>query len=73
MDYIPRQYRDRSIEKSQQLEKENDEKKEKLDDIIKKEKNSTFALQKCMKEQQIISKQLEAAEIEVKIITFIIL
>lgn len=61
------QYRDRYIEKCQQLEKENDEQKEKLNEMINKEKTSASALQRSTKEHKNLLRQLEIVEIEVQL------
>jgi len=53
------------IKKCQHLEKENDEQRDQLNELIKKEKAMALALQRYTKEHQNLLKQLEAAEIEV--------
>lgn len=60
--------RDRYVQECQQLQKENDEQRDQLNEAIKKGKETALTLQRCMKEQQNLSKQLEAAQIEVKLI-----
>lgn len=55
------------IQKCQQLEKENDKQRDQLNELIKKEKTMALALQKYTKEHQNLLKQLEVAEIEVKL------
>jgi len=57
--------RDRYIEKCQQLEKENDEQRDRLNETIKNEKALTLALRKSTKDYKDVLKQLEAVEIEV--------
>lgn len=59
------QCRDRYTKKCQQLERENDEQKDKLNEMVKNEKNYVSAYQKSTKKYESLSKQLEAAEIEV--------
>ncbi|CAL1685492.1 unnamed protein product [Lasius platythorax] len=59
---------DRYVQKCQQLEKENDEQRDQLNEAIKNGKATALTLQRCTKEQQNLSKQLEAAEIEVQAI-----
>lgn len=61
-------YRDRYVQKCQQLEKENDEQRDQLNEAIKSAKAMTLTLQRCTKEQQNLLRQLETAEIEVKLI-----
>ncbi|XP_072746042.1 uncharacterized protein [Anoplolepis gracilipes] len=62
---------DRCVQKCQQLEKENDEQREQLNEAIKSGKATILTLQRCKKEQQNLSRQLEAAEIEVQVIPFL--
>jgi len=57
--------RDRYIEKCQQLEKENDEQRDRLNETVKNEKALTLAFRKSTKDYKDILKQLEAVEIEV--------
>ncbi|XP_036149163.1 uncharacterized protein LOC105830282 [Monomorium pharaonis] len=56
------------IKKCQQFEKENDEQRDQLNELLEKEKIKTLNLQRCMKEKENLLKQLEAAEIEIQII-----
>ncbi|KAL6436956.1 hypothetical protein ACFW04_004944 [Cataglyphis niger] len=62
---------DRYVQKCQQLEKENDEQRDHLNEAIKNGKATAMTLQRCTKEQQNLSRQLEAAEIEVQAIPFL--
>ncbi|XP_050451807.1 uncharacterized protein LOC126851669 isoform X3 [Cataglyphis hispanica] len=62
---------DRYVQKCQQLEKENDEQRDHLNEAIKNGKATALTLQRCTKEQQNLSRQLEAAEIEVQAIPFL--
>ncbi|XP_032673235.1 uncharacterized protein LOC116845069 isoform X3 [Odontomachus brunneus] len=55
---------DRYTKRSQDLERENDEQKDKLNEMMKNEKNYVSAYQKSTKKYESLSKQLEAAEIE---------
>ncbi|XP_011693811.1 PREDICTED: uncharacterized protein LOC105453499 isoform X3 [Wasmannia auropunctata] len=55
-------------QRCQQLEKENDEQRDQLNELFKKEKTMASALQRYTKEHENLSKQLEAAEIEVQAI-----
>ncbi|XP_011251629.1 uncharacterized protein LOC105248507 isoform X3 [Camponotus floridanus] len=59
---------DRYVQKCQQLERENDEQRDQLNEAIKNGKATALTLQRCTKEQQNLSRQLEAAEIEVQTI-----
>lgn len=63
-------YRKHYMQKCQQLENENDEQKDQLNELVKKEKTMASALQRYTKEHQNLLKQLEATEIEVKLIAF---
>ncbi|XP_012054982.1 PREDICTED: uncharacterized protein LOC105618053 [Atta cephalotes] len=56
------------VHKCQQFEKENDEQRDQLNELIKNEKTMTLALQRYTKEHQNLLKQLEAAEIEIQAI-----
>lgn len=56
------------VQKCQQLERENDEQRDQLNELIKKEKTMALTLQRYTKEHQHLLKQLEVAEIEVKLI-----
>ncbi|XP_029165443.1 uncharacterized protein LOC114936427 isoform X5 [Nylanderia fulva] len=60
---------DRYVQKCQQLEKENDEQRDQLNEAIKREKVTALTLQRFTKEQQNLSRQLEAAEIEIQVIS----
>ncbi|XP_018369157.1 PREDICTED: uncharacterized protein LOC108765104 isoform X3 [Trachymyrmex cornetzi] len=57
------------VHKCQQFEKENDEQRDQLNELIKNEKTMTLALQRYTKEHQNLLKQLEAAEIEIQAIS----
>ncbi|KAM0726495.1 Inositol 1,4,5-triphosphate receptor associated 2 [Formica fusca] len=59
---------DRYAQKCQQLEKENDEQRDQLNEAIKNGKATALALHRYTKEHQNLSRQLEAAEIEVQVI-----
>ncbi|XP_011345233.2 uncharacterized protein LOC105283844 isoform X2 [Ooceraea biroi] len=59
---------DRYIQKCQQLEKENDEQRDKLNEAMRNEKTLASALRRSTKEYKDLLKQLEAAEIEVQAI-----
>ncbi|XP_014469577.1 PREDICTED: uncharacterized protein LOC106741772 isoform X2 [Dinoponera quadriceps] len=59
---------DRYTKKYQQLERENDEQKDKLDEMTRNEKSYISAYQKSTKKYESLSKQLEAAEIEIQAI-----
>lgn len=65
--------RDRYVKKCQQLEKENDEQKDKLNEMIKNEKSYVSAHQRSTKQYESLSKQLEAAEIEVHLVAYLLL
>ncbi|XP_011863337.1 PREDICTED: uncharacterized protein LOC105559561 isoform X6 [Vollenhovia emeryi] len=56
------------IQKCQHFEKENDEQKEHLNELIKKEKSMALTLQRYTKEHQNLSEQLETVEVEVQAI-----
>lgn len=55
------------VEKCQQFEKENDEQRDQVNELIEKEKIMALDFQRCTKEKENLLKQLETAEIEVKL------
>lgn len=59
-------YRDRHVQKCQQLEKENDEQREELNKAILREKTMISTVQRCAKEKENLTKRMETMEIEVK-------
>ncbi|XP_029674352.1 uncharacterized protein LOC115242296 isoform X8 [Formica exsecta] len=59
---------DRYAQKCQQLEKENDEQRDQLNEAIKNGKATALTLHRYTKEHQNLSRQLEAAEIEIQVI-----
>lgn len=62
------QCRDRYTKKCQQLEKENDEQKDKLNEMMKNQKSYVSAYQRSAKKYESLSKKLEVAEIEVLLV-----
>ncbi|XP_071643218.1 uncharacterized protein [Temnothorax longispinosus] len=57
------------IQKCQEVEKENDEQKVKINELNEKEETMSSALRKYMKENEKLKKKLEAAQIEVHTIS----
>lgn len=61
-------FRDRYLQKCQQLEKENDEQRAKLNEAVTNEMTLTLTLRTSTKDYKDLLEQLEAAEIEVSLI-----
>ncbi|KAL6265416.1 hypothetical protein P5V15_002212 [Pogonomyrmex californicus] len=59
---------ERYIQKCHQLEKENDEQRDQLNELIQNDKTKTMSLQSYTKEHQSLLKKLEAAELEMQVI-----